>query len=306
MNDLFNPAYLEAYTSGALQEKITKAYERLQRCDFCPNKCHINRLENPEGKCASGLLARIASYKPYFNDDKLFCGQHGSGAIFFAGCNLNCRHCANAGPFHDQHETEAAPEMLADFMIRLQMMGCHNINLISPTHMIYPVLAALPIAIIKGLNIPLIYNTNGYESIETLQLLDGIIDIYSPDLMFMDSKRAQQFSLVQNYREVVQKALPEMFRQVGDLELNNEGIAMRGLMVRHFVFEEHPHESKEAIDFVYQVSPDSVMHIISGYHPYRCITEGIEPQLKDVSPELLNLRNYAQSIGLRRNVLISH
>lgn len=210
----------------------------------------------------------VSSYGPHFGEEAPLVGQHGSGTIFFTNCNLNCLFCQNYTISQLGEGSPVTSQQLAMMMLSLQESGCHNINLVSPTHVVPFILEALEIAVSKGLNLPLVYNTGGYDSLETLRLLDGIIDIYMPDMKYSDEKIAQELSGVKNYPKTNRAAVKEMHRQVGDLKLDNRGIAQRGLLVRHLVLPHGLAGTEEIVRFIAQeISPNTYLNIMAQYHP---------------------------------------
>jgi putative pyruvate formate lyase activating enzyme len=262
------PAYLETHRKGLFRERIEKALALLQSCTLCPRLCRINRLEGEKGTCRAGLLPAVSSYSPHFGEERPLVGQHGSGTIFLTHCNLRCRFCQNYSISHLGEGREISSERLARMMLELQNMGCHNINFVTPTHYVPQVLEALPAAIEKGLGIPLVYNSSGYDSVATLPLLDGIIDIYMPDIKFADSAPAEEYCQAADYPEVARAAVREMHRQVGDLVQDERGIARRGLLVRHLVLPERLAGTAEVVRFLAdEISPDTYLNIMDQYHP---------------------------------------
>lgn len=261
------PIYLNLIKNGQLAERAAQAYEQLTNCTCCGWKCQIDR-RMKLGSCQTGMKARLASYGPHLGEEAPLRGWHGSGTIFFASCNMHCQYCQNSGISQDGSGEEIEPKGLAAIMLELQDMGCHNINLVSPTHVIAPILAAIVLAAQAGLRLPLVYNTGGYDSLTTLRLLDGVIDIYMPDMKYADEKTGLRYSQVRHYPQVNQVAVKEMYRQVGDLEIDEQGIARHGLLVRHLVL---PHElagTKEIVHFLSKkISPNTYLNLMAQYHP---------------------------------------
>lgn len=262
------PNYIKTSSTGKLKQKIELAYEILKQCTLCPRECNINRLEGKKGICKTGKLPVISSYFPHFGEESPLVGRHGSGTIFISYCNLLCIYCQNYEISHLGEGREVSLEEFAQMMLSLQYIGCHNINIVTPTHVVPQILAALEIAIEGGLNIPLVYNTSGYEKIETLRLLEGIVDIYMPDFKYGDSQIAKKYSHAPDYPEVARKALKEMHRQVGDLKLNSNGIAEKGLLVRHLVLPHGLAGTKEIMQFIAkEISPNTYVNIMAQYRP---------------------------------------
>ena len=228
----------------------------LAECTLCPRKCKVNRLKNEKGTCKTGRNAMVSSYAPHFGEESPLVGFRGSGTIFFTHCNLLCNFCQNYDISHEGRGEEISTEGLAGYMIQLQDIGCHNINFVTPSHVVPQILAALEVAIERGLQVPIIYNTGGYDSIATLKLLEGIVDIYMPDFKFWDNDIAHKTCNAADYPEVARLAVKEMYNQVGDLQINSFGIAERGLLIRHLV----KYISKE-------ISPHTYLNIMPQYRP---------------------------------------
>ncbi len=243
------------------------AYDGLHACVFCGRQCRVDRYEMV-GACRTGVRARVSSYGPHFGEEDPLRGFRGSGTIFFAWCNLNCQYCQNYDISQLGHGREVEPEDIAAMMLALQAQGCHNINFVSPTHVLAPILEAVLIAAEAGLNIPLVWNTGGYDSLEALALLDGVVDIYMPDMKYADEEIAYRYSRVRNYPAVNQAAVKEMHRQVGDLVLDDRGIALRGLLVRHLVLPGGLAGTAEIARFLAEeVSRDTYINVMDQYRP---------------------------------------
>ena len=263
----FEPAYLALLRSGELKRRVQAAYERLHTCDFCGRECRVDRHEHV-GSCNTGVRAVVTSYHPHLGEEDPLRGWRGSGTIFFAWCNLNCQFCQNYDISQLGHGHEVEPEELAAMMLSLQAQGCHNINLVSPTHVVPQILAAVLIAAQAGLRLPLVYNTGGYDSLVALALLDGMVDIYMPDMKYANAETAQKYSKVKAYPTVNQVAVKEMHRQVGDLVLDENGIALRGLLVRHLVLPDELAGTAEIARFLAEeVSRDTYINIMDQYRP---------------------------------------
>ncbi len=273
----FEPAYLAALRSGELFHRVQLAHERLHECDFCGRECRVDRYETT-GACRTGVRALVASYGPHFGEEDPLRGTGGSGTIFFAWCNLNCQYCQNYDISQLGHGAEVETEELAAMMLSLQARGCHNINLVSPTHVLAPILAALLSAAEAGLRRPLVWNTGGYDSPGALRLLDGLVDIYMPDMKYADAEIARRYSGVRDYPAVNRTAVKEMHRQVGDLALDERGIAQRGLLVRHLILPGGLAGTAEVARFLAEeVSPDTYINIMAQYRP--CYRAGEHPPL---------------------------
>jgi len=252
----------------ALRRRAGKAYQQLQSCALCGRHCTVNRLSGEKGVCRADRQVYLSGYGPHFGEEAPLVGTRGSGTIFFTYCNLQCVFCQNYDiSWEGKGEAVSVPQ-LAEVMLKLQKRGCHNINLVSPTHYVPQIIAALYLAARRGLKLPLVYNTGGYETLETLRLLDGIVDIYMPDVKYMDVAVAERLSGVPNYPEVVQAALREMHRQVGDLTTDPHGIAVRGLLVRHLVLPGGLAGTAELVDFLArEISPHCFINIMGQYYP---------------------------------------
>jgi putative pyruvate formate lyase activating enzyme len=268
MGQALEPAYLVLLRSGELRARVEQASERLSHCDFCAWECKVDRRAGVLGVCRTGEKARLSSYGPHLGEEDPLRGWRGSGTIFFTHCNLRCQYCQN----HDISQTDAGelvePEDLAAVMLELQNTGCHNINLVSPTHVVAPILAAVLIAAQAGLRLPLVYNTGGYDSLSALHLLDGVIDIYMPDMKYASAQSAWAYSKARRYPQVNQAAVKEMHRQVGDLVIDERGLAQRGLLVRHLVLPNGLAGTAEIVRFLAeQVSPDTYLNLMDQYRP---------------------------------------
>jgi len=261
-------AYLEAHRSGHLAESVRKSREWMRKCTLCPRLCAVNRIEGETGFCRTGSQAVVASYGPHFGEERPLVGRRGSGTIFFSHCNLYCIFCQNYDISHGGEGRPVSAETLADIMVLLQEQGCHNINFVTPSHVIAPILQALPLAIEKGLTVPLVYNTGGYDRTSALKLLDGIVDIYMPDFKFWDSEVSKTLSDAPDYPERARKAVKEMHRQVGDLVTDPSGVAQRGLLVRHLVMPEGLAGTSSVMHFLAtEISTNTYVNVMSQYHP---------------------------------------
>ncbi len=240
----------------------------LEECRVCPRHCGVNRLAGESGKCRVTTQAIVSSYGPHFGEEAPLVGRHGSGTIFFTYCNLRCVFCQNYTISQLGEGSTVDRGELARMMLSLQARGCHNINLVSPTHVVPYILDALELAVDMGLHLPLVYNSGGYDSVETLELLNGIIDIYMPDMKYADEKTAEQFSGIKDYPEVNKAAIKEMHRQVGDLQIDEQSVAQCGLLVRHLVLPNRLAGTEELVRFLAQeVSPNTYLNIMAQYHP---------------------------------------
>ena len=266
---MIEPSYLKLFRDGRLEARIKKALALMESCRLCPRECGVNRLEDEkEGYCGTGREARVASYNAHFGEEAPLVGRYGSGTIFLSSCNLLCSFCQNYDISHLKEGIDVDPEQMAAMMIRLVEKGCHNINFVTPTHAVPQILEALIPAIKEGLSVPLVYNCGGYERKETLALLDGIFDIYMPDFKFWDRRWAERFCEAPGYREVAMEAIKEMYRQVGDLLLDGEGVAVRGLLIRHLVMPNNIAGTGEIMDFLArELSVDTYVNVMDQYRP---------------------------------------
>ncbi len=260
-------SYLEAYRSGRLAESIRRGLLWMRSCTLCPRMCRVNRMEGETGYCRTERLAVVDSYGQHYGEEAPLVGSGGSGTIFVTHCNLYCIFCQNFDVSHGGSGRPVGAEELARVMIDLQDQGCHNINFVTPGHVIPQILEALTIAIGLGLEIPLVYNSNGYDRVAALRLLDGIVDVYMPDFKFWGSEAAERLCGARDYPERARAALREMHRQVGDLRVEN-GVAVRGLLVRHLVMPEGLAGSADIFRFVArELSPDVYVNVMAQYHP---------------------------------------
>jgi len=265
---LFIPSYIETHRSGKLAERIKALFRILGNCRLCPRQCGVNRLEDEKGICKTGRLAIVSSFNPHFGEEDPLVGKHGSGTIFMTNCNLLCIFCQNWDISHQEEGNEVIAKTLAGMMLHLQRMGCHNINFVTPTHVIPQILDALTYAIEAGLNVPLVYNSGGYDSVETLRLLEGIFDIYMPDFKFWDPEISHRYLKARDYPERAREALTEMHRQVGDLVLDQNGIAQRGILLRHLVMPEGMAGTRDIMRFVAKsISTNTYVNIMDQYRP---------------------------------------
>ncbi len=263
----YNPGYLALYESGELKRRRDKLEALMKPCRLCPHACGVDRFSGERGKCRTGALPLVASFHAHHGEERCLSGTRGSGTIFFANCNLSCIFCQNYDISQYGYGDEVSYRQLGEAMLTLQLKGCHNINLVTPTHVSAAVPGALEYAVPKGLHLPLVYNCGGYESVETLELLEGIVDMYMPDFKYMDGKTAAEFSGVEDYPLVAMNALKEMHRQVGDLLCDLKGRAVRGLLVRHLVLPENRAATDRVFHFLVSLSPNTYVNIMDQYHP---------------------------------------
>lgn len=262
------PSYVNLLESGELQKRVRRALARLAPCRVCPRSCEVDRLEGQLGVCQTGRYARVSSYGPHMGEEDPLRGRLGSGTIFFNRCNLKCLYCQNADISQRTGGREVTPGELAEIMLQLQERGCHNINLVSPSHIIPQILEGVYEAARGGLTLPLVYNTGGYDDLEMLKILDGVVDIYMPDMKYADPQVGEKYSGVKDYPQVNQPAVKEMHRQVGDLVLDERGIAGRGLLVRHLVLPQGLAGTSRILRFLAEeISTNTYLNLMDQYRP---------------------------------------
>ena len=293
------PSYLKL-NEQELEKLSKKAKKLLSSCQICPRKCKINRLKGEKGVCQMGTQPVITSSGPHFGEERPLVGSRGSGTIFFTSCNLACVYCQNYDISHYGIGKKISTKELAQTMVSLQRLGCHNINFVSPSIWVPQIIEALEIAIKLGLQIPLVYNSGGYDSVETLKLLDSLIDIYMPDFKYSDSKLAKKYSQVDNYFEAAKSAIKEMHSQVGDLEIDENGIAQKGLLIRHLVLPNDLAGTKEVMDFLARISKDTYINIMDQYYPCHQADKFPELNRRITQEEYLQAVEIAKDKGLHR------
>ncbi len=263
------PSYLKSYADSSLKKKIDKTYKMLENCQICPRRCQVNRLKGEKGFCRVGVNPIVCSFMSHHGEEPPVSGKRGSGTIFFSYCNLKCQYCQNYSFSQNGEGEEVALEKLSDFMLYLQNLDCHNINFVTPTHVMPQILKALYIAIEKGLKIPIVYNTSGYELPEIIKILDGIVDIYLVDMRYSDNKHSEKFSKASDYPHFNQKAVKEMHRQVGDAEFDDNSIIKSGLIVRHLVLPNDISGTEKIMKFLSNdISKNTYISLMSQYSPY--------------------------------------
>ncbi len=271
----FRPAYLALYESGELQRRAEQALEALQACRLCPRDCGVDRMADQTGVCKTGRHAWVSSHFPHLGEEDCLRGWRGSGTIFFSHCNLKCVFCQNYDISQGGVGVETRPERLAEMMLELQAAGCHNINFVTPEHVVPQVLEALALAVEGGLRLPLVYNTSAYDSLESLRLLDGVIDIYMPDFKIWDPQKALRYLRAREYPEAARQALREMHRQVGPLRFDERGLALRGVLVRHLVMPGEAAGTADIMHFlVEELSPDTYVNLMAQYRPAGKVRQG--------------------------------
>ena len=297
----FKPTYIVLMESGELEKRAASALTMLKNCTICPWDCHVNRISGELGQCRTGRNARVYSFVAHHGEELPLRGTRGSGTIFFSGCNMHCQFCQNADISQECHGMDVEAEKLAEMMLSLQERGCHNINLVSPSHVVPQILEALAVAAGKGLSLPLVYNTGGYDKVETLRLLDGIVDIYMPDMKYAKEEFGRKYSKVRNYPSYNQAAVREMHIQVDDLQLDKEGIAQRGLLVRHLVLPEGIAGTGKTMRYIAEeISIDTYVNIMDQYRPEYRARKFPELSRRLTRQEYLEAVNLAVEAGLKR------
>ncbi|KPK42999.1 MAG: radical SAM protein [Omnitrophica WOR_2 bacterium SM23_29] len=262
------PSYLELYSNGQLNKRAKEAESLLVSCSLCPRKCGINRLKDNRGYCKIGNLARIYSYMPHLGEEPPISGYRGSGTIFFSGCNMACVYCQNYKFSQLNEGKEVEVEELSEFMLELQKLNCHNINLVTPSHILPQILKALILAIPQGLKLPLVYNTSGYELPETIKLLDGIVDIFLPDMRYSDNEMSARYSNAPDYPEYNQASVKQMYRQLEEAKFDEQGLIKKGLIIRHLVLPNNIAGTARIMHFIAQeISAHTYISLMSQYLP---------------------------------------
>ncbi|MFQ5464475.1 MAG: radical SAM protein [Thermodesulfobacteriota bacterium] len=295
------PGYIELYENGELFGRVTRLGALMARCNICPRDCRVDRTAGKVGVCRTGSLPVVSAAHPHFGEEPPLVGRGGSGTIFMTGCNLRCVFCQNYDISHLCEGEEVTTERLAGMMVGLQRRGCHNINFVTPTHQTAQIVESLPRAVEQGLELPLVYNCGGYESVETLRLLDGIFDIYMPDMKYGSDEMARKFSGAGDYVERSREAVLEMHRQVGDLVVDSSGVAVRGLIIRHLVLPGGVAGTGEVVRFIAgEVSASSYVNIMDQYRP--CYRAADHPEIarRISSEEFAGAVDAAMEAGLTR------
>lgn len=306
------PSYLLAYKSGKLKTVSERLFACLESCAICPRRCRVNRLANKIGFCKTAELPKVYSSMIHHGEEPPISGSRGSGTIFFSQCNMGCVYCQNYEFSQEGRGKGYTFDQLAEIMLKLQDQGCHNINLVTPTHVLPQILKALEIAIARGLKVPLVYNTSGYELAETIQALDGIVDIYLADMRYADSQNSLKFSGALDYPKYNQEAIKEMYRQVGQAKFDAAGLALSGLIIRHLVLPNQVSGTREIMQFIAkEISEDTYISLMSQYLPYyqatkfsqinRRLKESEYQEAKDILGEYNLLNGWIQeSFGQER------
>ena len=298
----FQPAYLRLYESGELRRRVEMALDKLADCRLCPRDCGVNRLENKFAVCKTGRYAVVSSYFAHFGEEDCLRGTRGSGTIFFGWCNLRCVFCQNYEVSWLGEGRASPPDELARMMIYLQELGCHNINFVTPEHVVPQILEALPLAIERGLRLPLVYNTSAYDSLDSLQLMDGVIDIYMPDFKFWDPEMARRYIKAPNYPEAARRAIREMHRQVGPLVFDENGFALRGLLIRHLVMPGDIAGTRQILQWIAsELDCATYVDLMDQYYPAGKVsgTEYVEISRRITPKEYRLALEGARAVGLR-------
>ncbi len=297
----WQPSYARLEESGEFALRVEQAYKYLEDCQLCPRRCRVNRLAGETGFCRSPEKVVVYSHQPHFGEELPLVGENGSGTIFFSNCNLRCVFCQNYPIAHEGRGRMVNDEDLAEMMLDLQQRGCHNINLVTPTHVMPHIINAIRMAFKEGLNLPICYNTSGYERAEMIEVLDGIVDIYLPDMKFMDGEKAERYNLAEahDYPEMARQSLKEMHRQVGDLVTDEDGIALQGIMVRHLVMPNRVTNPREFAFWVAEnLSRDTYVNIMSQYRVEFKAFEYEEISRAITSEEFVEAMEWAKEAGL--------
>lgn len=297
------PSYIKLYETGELESRSDKLNDILESCTLCPHNCLVNRQKGEYGKCRAGDTAVVSSAGPHFGEEPPLVGINGSGTIFFAHCNLVCIFCQNYSISHLDEGVETGVEDISAHMLNLQRFGCHNINLVTPTHFVPQIVEAVLIAVGRGFEIPIVYNCGGYENVETLKMLEGIIDIYMPDAKFFDDEMASELTNAGDYSVHMKKALAEMYRQVGDLKISRQEIAEKGILVRHLVMPGMTEDSKRILKFIAEeISSDTYVNVMGQYRPcFRANEINSINRCPDES-EIQDISEYAAKLKLVRGL----
>lgn len=296
----FEPGYLKAEREGRLANLESELWEIFRNCHLCPRKCSVNRLKGETGFCSSTARLKVASFGPHFGEERPLVGTGGSGTIFFSNCNLLCCFCQNWQINHRGDGSFITHDDLAGMMLSLQQRGCHNINLVTPTHVVPHIVKALRLAIRKGLVLPLVYNNGGYDSIEVIRMLEGIVDIYLPDFKYQDSALAAKYSSgASDYPEVAATTIKEMHRQVGELQVDPKGVARRGLIIRHLVMPGNIAGTDRFVQWVVkELTTTTRVNLMAQYHPEHKAFDYPEISRRITAQEWNQARSWAKAAGL--------
>ncbi len=301
--DEFVPNYVRLHESGEIERRAEESLAGLASCRVCPWDCEIDRLKDEKKVCRTGRYARVSSHFPHFGEEDCLRGWRGSGTIFFAWCNLRCVFCQNFDISQKEAGVEVTPERLAELMLELQDTGCHNINFVTPEHVVPQILEALPYAIRGGLRLPIVYNTSAFDSLESIRQMDGIVDIYMPDFKYWDEEKARRYVKSPCYPEAARAAIREMHRQVGDLTVDEQGLARRGVLLRHLVMPDGLEETREIMRFVAtEISPDTYVNMMGQYYPAGKVSEEKYEEInrRTDGQEMSEAFQFASDAGLHR------
>ncbi len=303
---MFRPAYL-TLPRAELQERVARGIASLEECRACPRDCGVNRLKDKWSACKTGRYAVVSSYFAHFGEEDCLRGWNGSGTIFFSHCNLRCVFCQNwdiSQAIKPKHAPPGStPREIASMMLELQARGCHNVNFVTPEHVVPQVLESVAEAIEEGLAIPIVYNTSAYDALESITLMDGVVDIYMPDFKYWSADKSQKYLKAGDYPEAARVAIAEMHRQVGELVVNADGIAQRGLLLRHLVMPGEFDETRSILEWVAsRLGPETYVNLMDQYRPAGAVNNDKYPELNRplLSEELLAAREIARELGLRR------
>jgi putative pyruvate formate lyase activating enzyme len=278
----FIPAYVRALEEGVLQERAEQAVESLYSCRVCPRDCEIDRYNNKIGVCKSGRLARVASAFPHFGEEDCLRGWNGSGTIFFGWCNLRCVFCQNFEASQFGEGAEVTASELAQMMLDLQETGCHNVNFVTPEHVVPQILEAIVIAVERGLRLPLVYNTSAYDSLESIQWMDGIVDIYMPDFKLWDAEHCRKYLVASDYADAARRVIAAMHAQVGELRVDENALALRGVLVRHLVMPGLLDDTREIMHWIADnLSRDTYVNVMDQYYPAHKVET--EPRFSEIN-----------------------
>jgi putative pyruvate formate lyase activating enzyme len=299
------PSY-KSLSPAELDARVEIALAHLEDCRACPRNCGVNRIEDRYSACKTGRYAVVSSYFAHFGEEDCLRGWRGSGTIFFSHCNLRCVFCQNFDISQGIKPPAAEgvhPEVLAAYMIELQGRGCHNINFVTPEHVVPQIMEALPVAIDHGLNRPIVYNTSAYDSLGSLELMDGIVDVYMPDLKYWSEEFGRAYLKAANYAAAARAAVKEMHRQVGDLTFDDNGLARRGLLIRHLVMPGQLDETLAILQWIAdELGPNTYVNLMDQYHPAGHVTADRYSEINRrlTAREFAEARTMAMDVGLRR------
>jgi putative pyruvate formate lyase activating enzyme len=301
----FTPAYLKTREEGRLRDKVEEALSHLgPSCRVCPRLCKgVDRLADQYGVCKVGRRARVASAFPHFGEEDVLRGWCGSGTIFFSYCNLKCAFCQNFEVSQVGEGEELDAKALARVMLRLQEGGCHNINFVTPEHVAPQIVEALPLAIDLGLRLPLVYNTSAFDSLDSLKVMDGLVDVYMPDFKFWDDQASRLYLSATGYPQVAREVIAEMHRQVGELKVDEDGLALRGVLVRHLVMPGRREDTRQIVQWLADLSRDTYVNLMDQYYPAWKVKTN--PRFAEINrrvtrPEMVEAERLARAAGLWR------